>query len=189
MAACRERASMKVAIGLGTSLAMQRRQQGPMAARAARLELTVRQLAATPGLELLRISPWVSTPPLRGGTARGVFLNGVALFECELSPHALLARCIVLEEQAGRRRARKWGDRTLDLDVLVVEDVVSDDARLLLPHPAIGDRPFVLLPLLSVWPDAQDARTGTRWSSHPVPKGPKPVPQGQVARRPRLGYL
>ena len=143
MAACRERAPMKVAIGLGTSLAMQRRQQGPMAARAARLELTVRQLAATPGLALLRTSPWVSTPPLRGGTARGVFLNGVALFESELAPHAVLDRCIALEERAGRRRARKWGDRTLDLDVLLVEGVVSEDARLLLPHPAIGVRRFV----------------------------------------------
>jgi 7,8-dihydro-6-hydroxymethylpterin-pyrophosphokinase len=118
-----------------------------------------------------------------------VFLNGVALFESDLAPHTVLDRCIVLEEAAGRRRARWWGDRTLDLDVLVVEGIVLDDERLVLPHPAIADRPFVLEPLLEVWPDAVDPRHGTPWAGRPTPRGPRPVHQGQVARRPSLGYL
>ena len=102
---------------------------------------------------------------------------------------AVLDRCIALEEHSGRRRARWWGDRTLDLDVLLVEGEVMDHARLVLPHPAIADRPFVLGPLLSVWPDALDPRDGTPWSARPSPRGPRPVHQGQVARRPGLGYL
>jgi len=181
---------VKVALGLGTSLALQDRHAvGPLAARAARLERALRQLDATPGLRLLRVSPWVSTPPLRGGAARGVFLNGVALFDAHLDPHQILARCVQLEADAGRRRGRRWGDRTLDLDVLLVEGVVSDDARLVLPHPAIGDRPFVLGPLLAVWPDAIDPRDGTPWSERPQPPGPRPVRRGQVASRAALGYL
>lgn len=180
---------MKVAIGLGTSLALQRHGEGRVAARAAQLSLAVRQLDATPGLELLRVSPWVSTPPLRGGTARGLFLNGVALFASTLAPQAVLQRCIELEEAAGRRRARWWGDRTLDLDVLMVEGVVLDEERLVLPHPAIADRPFVLGPLLAVWPDAIDPRDGSSWGARPSPRGPRPVHRGQVARRPSLGYL
>ncbi len=181
---------MKVAIGLGTSLALQSRTaNGPVAARAARLALTIRQLNATPGMSLLRTSPWISTPPLRGGTARGVFLNGVALFETTLDPHEVLDRCVVLEEMAGRRRGRWWGDRTLDLDVLVMDGIVLSDERLTLPHPAIADRPFVLGPLLAVWPDAIDPRDGTPWAGQPAPRGPRPVHRGQVARRPSLGYL
>lgn len=180
---------MKVAIGLGTSLALRDRHHDPIDARAARLALALRQLDATPGLMLLRSSPWVSTPPLRGGTARGVFLNGVALFESSLTPDEVLDRCIALEAAAGRRRARWWGDRTLDLDVLLVEGLVSDDARLVLPHPAIADRPFVIGPLLAVWPDAIDPRDGTPWAARPRPSGPQPVRRGQVARRPSLGYL
>jgi 2-amino-4-hydroxy-6-hydroxymethyldihydropteridine diphosphokinase len=181
---------VKVAVGLGTSLALQdRHAPSRLAARAARLELTVRQLDATPGLRLLRVSPWVSTPPLRGGTARGVFLNGVALFESELDPHAILARCVELEEGAGRRRGRWWGDRTLDLDVLLVEGLVLADERLMVPHPAIADRPFVLGPLLAVWPEAVDPHDGSRWADRPAPAGPRPVWRGQVAFRGPLGYL
>jgi len=141
---------MKIAIGLGASLGDRR----------ARLELTLRQLGATPGLRLLRGSRWYVSPPLAGGTARNWFLNGVGLYESDLDVMTVLARCRRLEERAGRRRARFWGDRTLDLDVLVAEGIRSDDPKLVLPHPAIAQRAFVLLPPPDVWPDAPAPGTG-----------------------------
>jgi len=160
------------AIGLGSSLGNRR----------ATLERALVQLDVTAGLRLVRASRWYRTPPLKGGSARGWFLNGVALFSCELSPHALLQACRDLEDRAGRRRGGYWGDRTLDLDVLILEDLVVSDARLTVPHPSLHLRPFVLRPLLEVWPDAIDAATGRPVRDHPAPPGPGAVPVGVVAR-------
>jgi 2-amino-4-hydroxy-6-hydroxymethyldihydropteridine diphosphokinase len=119
---------------------------------------------------------------MAGGTARNAFLNGVALFESVLSVRAVLARCQALEQAAGRRRARHWGDRPLDLDVLIVEGVLSDAPGLMVPHPAIRLRPFVLLPLLEVWPDAYDERKGQFYQNYPPAPGPQPWPVGIVRR-------
>jgi len=135
---------MRVAIGLGASLGDRRRT----------LERALRRLDAHPGLTFLRGSRWYLNPPMKGGTAQGWFLNGVGLYESTLDPMEVLAACRALEDAEGRRRARHWGDRPLDLDVLVVEGVTSDDPTLRLPHPGVADRPFVWWPLHEVWPDA-----------------------------------
>lgn len=164
---------MKVAIGLGSSLGDRR----------GWIELAVRKLDARPDSRVIRTSRLVRTPPMKGGSARGWFLNAVTLLETEATPRALLAACAALEEAAGRRRKSHWGDRTLDLDLLVAEGVVSDDPWLVLPHPGIADRPFVLGPLVEVWPEATDPRTGVRYADLPVRSGPVPVPVGILARR------
>jgi 2-amino-4-hydroxy-6-hydroxymethyldihydropteridine diphosphokinase len=166
---------VKAAIGLGSSL-------GP---RRATLERAVQRLAATPGIRVLRVSRWWRTPPMRGGTARGWFLNGVVQVETSLSPDQLLDRCVALEVAAGRRRARHWGDRTLDLDLLHVEGVTADGPRLVLPHPGIACRPFVRLPLREAWSDARDPRTGQRWADAPTAPGPQPVAVGVTVWTPR----
>jgi 2-amino-4-hydroxy-6-hydroxymethyldihydropteridine diphosphokinase len=166
-----------VAIGLGSSLGKRRVQ----------LELALKMLDAKPGLRLLRASRWYLTPPLSGGTARCPFINGVALFEAEVSPQELLRYCRRLEEGAGRRRARHWGDRPLDLDILLAGDLIVNDPCLTLPHPAIAKRPFVLYPLLEVWPDAINPRTGEAWRFAPAPFGPAPIAIG-VAPRPTTLY-
>lgn len=160
---------MRVAIGLGASL-------GP---RRVTLERAVRQLGAGSGLRLRRVSRWYANPPMRGGTARGWFLNGVALYDVadDASPHAILAHCRALEDAAGRRRARFWGDRPLDLDVLVIEGVTSSDPDLTLPHPGIARRAFVYWPLAEVWPEAAAALPG------PPPPRRGLVVRGVLARR------
>jgi len=163
---------VKLAVGLGSNLGDRR----------SILEMVLRRLDARPGLSVVRTSRWYRTPPMRGGTAHGWFLNGVTLLECDLSLEALLAFCISLEEQAGRRPARFWGDRPLDLDLLLAEGVVHDDPALTLPHPGVANRPFVLVPLLEVWPDARDPRTGRPWAECPPAPGPRPVPVGVTAR-------
>ncbi|MCB9677008.1 MAG: 2-amino-4-hydroxy-6-hydroxymethyldihydropteridine diphosphokinase [Alphaproteobacteria bacterium] len=159
------------AIGLGCSLGDRR----------GRLDGTVRKIAAHPDIALVRCSRWYRTPPMQGGTARGWFLNGVITFDTTLSGPELLALCRRLEERAGRRRARYWGDRTLDLDLLLLGDRILDDPELVLPHPAIADRPFVRTPLLEIWPDAIDPRTGQAFRDLPDPTGPRAVPVGMFA--------
>lgn len=164
---------MRVAIGLGSSLGCRRQW----------IDLACRALDAHPRLSLLRRSRLWMSPPMRGGQARGWFLNAVALFESELTTQALLHRCVQLETQAGRRRSVHWGDRPLDLDLLLAEGVTSEDPELELPHPGIAHRHFVLSPLLEVWPDAVDPATSTPWSDRPDPPGPRAVPIGKLAHR------
>lgn len=166
-----------VAIGLGSSLGHRRVQ----------LELAARQLASKEHMHLIRVSRWYLTPPMVGGTARCPFINGVALFETSLAPLEILEICRDLEARAGRRRARFWADRPLDLDILLYGQHISDDPQLTLPHPAIADRPFVLIPLREVWPSAVNPRTGELWATAPTPKGPKPVAIG-VASTPHTLY-
>jgi len=145
-------------------------------------------------VQIERVSPWVRTPPLPGGAARNWFLNGVALLRTDLEAEALLDRCIALESAAGRRRQLHWADRPLDLDILIVEGETIRTERLVVPHPAIGDRPFVLEPLLRVWADATDPGTGRRYADLGRAPGPRPAPAGcsslrSVAGRPVLRYL
>ncbi|MFT4623535.1 MAG: 2-amino-4-hydroxy-6-hydroxymethyldihydropteridine diphosphokinase [Myxococcota bacterium] len=163
---------VQVAIGLGSSLGDRRHH----------LDLAVRTLAADPHLELLRRSRDYFSPPMRGGAARGWFLNCVALFRTSLDPEALLARCIRHERRAGRRRALHWGDRTLDLDVLHAESISCDQPDLVLPHPGIAHRSFVLHPLLEIWPDARHPITGVYWRDLPSRITPRAVPLNAVAR-------
>ncbi|GAA4774892.1 2-amino-4-hydroxy-6-hydroxymethyldihydropteridine diphosphokinase [Microbacterium gilvum] len=82
------------------------------------------------------------------------YLNAVALVETRLAPTVLLGFLQAIEQRHGRVRRERWGDRTLDLDLIVYGDVVSDDPRLVLPHPRAAERDFVLLPWLQVDPDA-----------------------------------
>lgn len=168
-----------MALGLGSSLGDRLRT----------LSRTIARLRATPGITVNRVSSWVRTPPLAGGSARNWFANGVARLQTTWEPLDLLDLCIGLEHAAGRRRRLYWGDRPLDLDILLVDDECIELPRLTVPHPAITRRPFVLGPLLEVWPDALDPRTGQRFADAPPPAGPRAVPVGRLARGRPLRYL
>lgn len=80
------------------------------------------------------------------------YVNAVVLIDTELSPHRLLDGLQSIEQQQGRIRKRHWGERTIDLDILIYDDVVIDDERLHVPHPGIADRSFVLYPLAEIAP-------------------------------------
>jgi len=82
------------------------------------------------------------------------FANAVAIVTTRLAPQVLLGMLHAIEEEHGRVRAERWGDRTLDLDLIAYGDVRSDDEHLLLPHPRAFERAFVLEPWLDVDPDA-----------------------------------
>jgi 2-amino-4-hydroxy-6-hydroxymethyldihydropteridine diphosphokinase len=93
-------------------------------------------------------------------TSRGVdpdapgYLNAVALVTTRLAPTILLAYLHGIEERHGRVRRERWGDRTLDLDLIAYDDVISDTETLTLPHPRAAERDFVLEPWLSLDPHA-----------------------------------
>ena len=82
------------------------------------------------------------------------YLNGVVLLETTLTPEQLLAGLNAIEAAHGRNRAIRWGDRTLDLDIIAFGDLQQDDPDLLLPHPRAHERVFVLEPWIAVDPDA-----------------------------------
>jgi len=94
------------------------------------------------------------TPPW-GVTDQPAFINAVTAVATRLSARELLARALQVERALGRDRAneRRWGPRTLDLDLLAYDDIVLNDADLTLPHPRLFERAFVLLPLAEIAPD------------------------------------
>jgi 2-amino-4-hydroxy-6-hydroxymethyldihydropteridine diphosphokinase len=106
------------------------------------------------GLALVALSPVYETVPV-GGPPQPDYLNAVLIAETTLPATALLRRVQAVEAAFGRVRQEVWGPRTLDVDVIVYGDVVSDDPELMLPHPRAWERAFVLAPWLDADPDAE----------------------------------
>ena len=104
------------------------------------------------GVEVVRVSSFLSTEPY-GVTDQPQFLNAVACVRTSLAPLALLDVLLATELAMGRVRLRHWGERNIDLDLLLYEDVVLDMPRLRLPHPDMQNRVFVLLPLAEIAPE------------------------------------
>jgi 2-amino-4-hydroxy-6-hydroxymethyldihydropteridine diphosphokinase len=100
-----------------------------------------------------RTPPWPAPPDPRA-VDQDDYLNLVVRGRTTLAPHRLLAETQLLEAAFGRNRSRevRWGPRPLDIDLLVVGEHVLDTPDLVLPHPRIAERAFVLVPLLEVWP-------------------------------------
>lgn len=138
-----------ILIGIGSNLSGPWGNSGETVARAL-TELDRGGLAVVKASRLLRSRPY-------GNLRQPAFVNAVAEIATHLPPEALLARLHSIERAAGRRRARRWGPRTLDLDLLAYRGLVRQ-GRLVLPHPGIADRLFVLVPLAEIAP---------RWV-HPV---------------------
>ena len=115
--------------------------------------------------DALRVSPLYETEPV-GGPEQGPFLNVVVELETTASPQALLERCRAAEAAAARVRTVRHGPRTLDADVLLVGDLVVDEPDLVVPHPRMWQRRFVVQPLADlapalVDPGVLDAAEGT----------------------------
>jgi 2-amino-4-hydroxy-6-hydroxymethyldihydropteridine diphosphokinase len=85
-----------------------------------------------------------------GGEPGPDYWNAVAEVDTDLEPRALLELLLAIESDAGRDRRERWGDRTLDLDLLVFGDRVVDEPGLTVPHPGLGQRPFVLQPFAEI---------------------------------------
>ncbi|MEZ5900595.1 MAG: 2-amino-4-hydroxy-6-hydroxymethyldihydropteridine diphosphokinase [Hyphomicrobiaceae bacterium] len=92
-----------------------------------------------------RSAPW-------GVLEQDWFVNAVICVATGLAPHDLLARCLAVENEMGRVRAQKWGPRLIDVDVLTYRDETINTPDLIVPHPLIAQRGFVLVPLREVAP-------------------------------------
>ena len=132
---------MKAYLGLGTNIGD----------RLQNLKSAVRALNYLPGTEVVKISPVYETEPW-GYTLQDTFYNICAEVETELSPRALLGACLGIEAAMGRERPFKYSPRIIDIDLLLYEGECSDDLELRLPHPLMGDRAFVLVPLKDILP-------------------------------------
>jgi len=104
------------------------------------------------GVHVVRRSSWYETEPV-GYTDQPDFLNLVAEVRTRLGPHALLRAAQQVEAELGRVRAVRWGPRTVDVDLLLYGERVVNTPDLVLPHPRLRERAFVLVPLAELAPD------------------------------------
>jgi 2-amino-4-hydroxy-6-hydroxymethyldihydropteridine diphosphokinase len=128
--------------------------------RLAHLQLAVDALAGTPGVRVHGLSRVYETAPV-GGPPQDAYLNAVVAIETDLDPHELLRRCHEIEQLAARERTERWGPRTLDVDVLLIDGTRLDTEDLTIPHPRMWERGFVLAPLRDVAPHLVD--TNAKW--------------------------
>lgn len=103
------------------------------------------------GVDVVKVSSFITTEPY-GVTDQPQFLNAVCEVRTNLKPLALLDVLLATELAMGRVRLRHWGERNIDLDLLLYGNVVMNTKRLRLPHPDIQNRDFVLLPLAEIAP-------------------------------------
>jgi 2-amino-4-hydroxy-6-hydroxymethyldihydropteridine diphosphokinase len=108
--------------------------------------------------DVVAVSGLYETEPV-GGPPQDAFLNLVVELETQDSPEALLERCQALEATAARVRTVHFGPRSLDADVLWVDEVRRDSEQLIVPHPRMWERRFVLAPLRELAPELVDAET------------------------------
>jgi len=120
--------------------------------RLANLRSAVARLEAGGGLLVTRASRIYENRAVGMGEA-DPFLNAVIEVKTDLAPEALLDRCLEVEDALGRKRSDHWIPRTIDIDVLIFGETTMASERLVLPHPGIAERDFVLQPLMDIDPD------------------------------------
>jgi 2-amino-4-hydroxy-6-hydroxymethyldihydropteridine diphosphokinase len=108
-------------------------------------------LAQTPGIITEARSGCYKTKAV--GPQQPDYFNGCATLKVAITPQKLLATLLAIEQKFGRLRQQRWGPRTLDLDLLLYDDLVIDQPNLQIPHPRMCQRAFVLVPLAEIAPD------------------------------------
>jgi 2-amino-4-hydroxy-6-hydroxymethyldihydropteridine diphosphokinase len=135
------------AIGLGSNLGDSR----------SILAGAINRLRSHPQIELIAVSNWHITDPI--GPPQPDYLNGCATLQTSLEPLDLLSFLNSIELEFGRVREERWGARTLDLDLLLYDDLIIDLPTLQVPHPRMLERAFVLVPLNEISPDAIEPKS------------------------------
>ena len=127
--------------------------------RKAHLDFAVAALSITSAVEVKCVSAYHQTTPVGGPDGQGLFLNAALLLETTKEPLDLLDSLNAVEHQAGRVRSQHWGERTLDLDLLLFGNQYIDTPRLQVPHPLMALRRFVLAPATEIAPNVTHALT------------------------------
>ena len=122
--------------------------------REATLLAALRMMAEHPEIVVRRRSEFLETDPV-GPPGQGKYLNAAVEIDTTLPPEDLLAALKQIEARLGRDRSKevRWGSRTCDLDILLIDDSVIDSADLKVPHPYLHERTFMLEPLVQIAPD------------------------------------
>ena len=139
----------RVYLGLGSNLGH----------REENLQNAISTLSAIDGIRVKTISSCYQTEPVGPVTNQDDFYNIVAEIETTAGPGELLALIDSTERRVGRIRGERWGPRVIDIDILLWEDRVIDEDGLIVPHPELTNRAFVLVPLTEIAPDAIDPAT------------------------------
>jgi 2-amino-4-hydroxy-6-hydroxymethyldihydropteridine diphosphokinase len=146
---------MKAFIGLGSNLGE----------REALIRMALDDIARLPGTRLVRASSLYDTEPV-GEVDQPNFLNAVVQVDTELTARQLLWNLLLIERRLGRARSKRWGPRTIDLDLLLYGDLVVDEPDLKVPHPELARRSFVLVPLVELDPLLLHPVTGETMLNH-----------------------
>lgn len=128
---------------------------------ARQLKAALAELNDLPGCRVLRRSALYRTAPWGPVENQPDFANAVTELDTGLLPHELLQALQALETEHGRIRKQRWGPRTLDLDLLLYDDLTMTADELILPHPRLHERAFVLVPLAELEPGLQVPGHGT----------------------------
>lgn len=128
-------------IGLGSNLGR----------KEANIKKALELLDASPGAQVKRVASFYRTAPV-GYTDQDWFLNTVAQLQTGLRPHQLLSLLLDIEERLGRVRTVRWGPRTVDLDLLLFGEEEINTSDLIVPHPRMSERAFVMVPLAEIAP-------------------------------------
>ncbi|MYC76062.1 2-amino-4-hydroxy-6-hydroxymethyldihydropteridine diphosphokinase [Candidatus Poribacteria bacterium] len=120
--------------------------------RLSHIQSAIHTLSKTEGITLQKISSIYKTDPV-GYVAQAQFLNGVAAIQTSLSPLSLLHTLKDIETAVGRKHRIRWGPREIDLDILIYADLCVQTEELVIPHPEMHLRGFVLVPLAQIAPD------------------------------------
>ncbi|WP_281864925.1 2-amino-4-hydroxy-6-hydroxymethyldihydropteridine diphosphokinase [Planomicrobium okeanokoites] len=123
-----------------------------MGDRVGMLRQAVRLLKEHPAIEVMNISSLYETAPV-GFTEQDVFLNMVVQLQTSLTAYELLEICQDIEQTLDRKREIRWGPRTIDLDILLYNQDEFETKNLVIPHPRMHERAFVLVPLLELDPE------------------------------------
>ncbi len=145
-------------LGLGSNLGDRREN----------LLVALRMLHSLPDVSVLRVSSVYESEPW-GVTDQPRFLNLVALVSTERDPRGLLAACQEVERAMGRVRRRRWGPRVIDVDILLYDDVRRDEEDLVIPHPRMEERDFVMVPLRELKESLRSPRRNVRGEEGKTP--------------------
>ncbi|OUS10016.1 2-amino-4-hydroxy-6-hydroxymethyldihydropteridine diphosphokinase [Gammaproteobacteria bacterium 53_120_T64] len=129
-------------LGLGSNLNSPPRQ----------IKAALKAIAKLPSTQLIRCAPWYQSLAVGPGS-QPRYINTVVAIDTLLKPRALLQALQQIERQQGRKRIVRWGPRTLDLDILLYANQSLNTRRLQIPHPRLGERNFVVLPLADIAPE------------------------------------
>lgn len=132
----------KAYLGIGSNLGDKRRN----------IENALKLLKEHESIKIINTSSYYETEPV-GYTEQDWFLNMVVEIDTSLNPYELLEYCNFIESNLKRKRIIRWGPRTIDVDILLYENFTSNDEKLIIPHPRMCERAFVMIPLYEIAKD------------------------------------